>query len=86
MVILKTDLPADTLPLENEKVDETSAGRVMGEIEPFEPTTQKNLTLDLEPGSYVLLCNIVETENGESEGHYRMGMRTVFEVIEQAPR
>lgn len=37
---------------------------------------EKELTLDLEPGSYVLLCNIIETENGQTEGHYRMGMRT----------
>lgn len=82
-MILKTDLPVDTLPLRNDKVDETAAGRVIGEIEPFEPTTEKELILALEPGSYVLLCNIVETENGQREGHYRMGMRTALKVTEQ---
>lgn len=82
-MILKTDLPVDTLPLRNDKVDETAAGRVIGEIEPFEPTTEKELILNLEPGSYVLLCNIVETENSQREGHYRMGMRTALKVTEQ---
>lgn len=57
-------------------IDEREAGAIIAEIEPFEPMMEKELTLDLEPGSYVLLCNIIETENGQTEGHYRMGMRT----------
>ncbi|WDT69536.1 MAG: hypothetical protein MPW17_12160 [Candidatus Manganitrophus sp.] len=80
LVILRTDLPADALSLRDDRVDEATAGRILGEIEPFAPATEKELTLDLEPGSYVLLCNIVETENGQKEGHYTMGMRIAFKV------
>jgi hypothetical protein len=36
--------------------------------------------LDLEPGSYVLICNIAEGEEGELESHYEEGMRTAFIV------
>jgi hypothetical protein len=37
--------------------------------------------VDLESGSYVLICNIVEKEEGgEVESHYQNGMRTEFTV------
>jgi hypothetical protein len=40
----------------------------------------EDLTLDLEPGSYLLLCNIVEEEDGESESHFAEGMHATFTV------
>jgi len=35
-------------------------------------------TVDLEAGSYVLICNIFD--DAENEAHYQEGMRTAFTV------
>lgn len=74
MVIFKTDLGADDLPLTAEgKVDET-AGEVIGEIEPVElqPGDQASASFDLGSGTYILLCNL--------PGHYQSGMRSIFSI------
>ena len=42
----------------------------------------ESATYDLAPGKYVLLCNLVEMEDGETEVHYQMGMWIDFEVTE----
>jgi len=77
MVLLKTDVPYDQLPLKREGgIDEKGAGSVVDEIEDIEPKMIKSMTVKLEPGSYVLLCNIVEEDAGKMEEHYKMGMRT----------
>jgi len=36
--------------------------------------------VDLDAGNYVLICNIVEEEDGETVSHYQEGMRTPFTV------
>jgi hypothetical protein len=36
--------------------------------------------VNLTPGKYVLLCDIVTREGGEVESHYREGMHTSFLV------
>jgi uncharacterized cupredoxin-like copper-binding protein len=78
MVILKTDLPADALPVAEGKVNEEAAGKVIDEIEEFPPNTEKQITLDLSAGHYVLFCNVVE--RGQTDGHYQKGMRAAFTV------
>jgi uncharacterized cupredoxin-like copper-binding protein len=82
LVIVRTDLAASDLPTrEDGAFDEEAEGaEVVAEIEEFDPGTTESLTLDLEPGHYVLLCNLVEEEDGEMEAHYQMGMWTDFEV------
>jgi uncharacterized cupredoxin-like copper-binding protein len=72
MVVVKTDLPADQLPLDaNGNVDEDKINS-MGEVEGLTPGTSKDLTLTLEPGHYVLMCNM--------PGHYKQGMHVDFTV------
>jgi len=78
MVILKTDLPADALIVGEGKVKEEAVGKVIGEIEEFPPNAEKEITLDLSAGRYVLFCNVVES--GQTEGHYQKGMRAAFTV------
>lgn len=82
MVIVKTDLPASDLPTnEDGSFDEDAEGvEVIDEIEEFDPGNTESLTVDLEPGSYVLLCNLVEEEDGELEAHYQLGMWIDFDV------
>jgi uncharacterized cupredoxin-like copper-binding protein len=82
LVIVRTDIPASDLPTrEDGAFDEEADGvEVVDEIEEFDVGTTESLTLDLEPGHYVLLCNLVEEEDGELEAHYQMGMWIDFEV------
>jgi hypothetical protein len=82
LVIVKTDDP-DALPtgsdgaVEQERLPD---GAFIGEVEPFPAGGTCRGTFDLKPGRYALFCNIVETENGTVESHYREGMRAPFTV------
>jgi uncharacterized cupredoxin-like copper-binding protein len=44
----------------------------LGETEEMQPGASKTLTLDLKPGTYLLICNVA--------GHYAAGMWTVLTV------
>jgi uncharacterized cupredoxin-like copper-binding protein len=61
-------LPYDTA---EDSVDEDAAN-ALGEIEELEPGKSGTLTLHLDPGAYILFCNI--------PGHYMSGMWTVLTV------
>jgi uncharacterized cupredoxin-like copper-binding protein len=80
LVVVKTDLEPTALPQkEDGSVDEEGEGiEVVDEIEEFDPNTTESLTLDLETGSYVLMCNIYDPD--EDEAHYAEGMRLGFTV------
>lgn len=82
LVVIRTDLAPEGLPTTEEGgVDEEGEGiEVIGEIEEFPVGETESATFDLEAGSYVLICNIVEEEDGELESHYVEGMRTPFTV------
>jgi uncharacterized cupredoxin-like copper-binding protein len=83
MAIFKTDLAPGKLPLTDEnKVDEEKAG-LLAEAVYATPVRGDedhrirdgrgvNFTIDLEPGNYVLLCNL--------EGHYAKGQYIAFTV------
>jgi len=79
-VIIETDLAPDALPtVADGSVDEEGEGlAVIDEIEDMEVGDTQSLTVDLEAGSYVLICNIYDAE--EQEAHYQEGMRTGFTV------
>ncbi len=83
LVVVKTDTAPDALPVVDGKVDEATAGEVIGEIEEFASGGEEAATFTLTPGNYVLFCNITETEaSGEIESHYEEGMHTAFVVTE----
>ena len=79
-VVIKTDLAPDALPTGKDgSVDEEGEGVApQGEVEDVAVGDAPTLTLDLAAGSYVFICNIVDTETGES--HYQQGMRVGFTV------
>jgi uncharacterized cupredoxin-like copper-binding protein len=81
-VIIKTDLDPADLPVDDEgAVTEDGEGMtVEDEIEDIPVGETQSLTVSLDAGKYVLICNIVETVEGETEVHYALGMRTVFTV------
>jgi uncharacterized cupredoxin-like copper-binding protein len=79
-VVFKTDLgPADLPTDENGAVVEDGEGiELIGEIEDVEVGDTKSVTLDLEAGNYVFICNV--WDEAEQEAHYQEGMRTSFTV------
>jgi uncharacterized cupredoxin-like copper-binding protein len=78
-VVIKTDLAADALPTADDgSVDEEGAGmEVKDEIEDIPVGASQDVTVPLDAGAYVLICNIVDDEG---DVHYTMGMRTAFKV------
>jgi uncharacterized cupredoxin-like copper-binding protein len=82
LVVVRTDLPADGLPTnEDGSFDEDAEGvEVIGELEEIEPGTSGTLTVDLEPGHYVFLCNVVQEADDAPFSHYQAGMRVDVEV------
>ena len=53
---------------------------MIGRTEILDPGAE-TLTLDLEAGSYALVCNIVFVpEGGDAIAHYAQGMTTAFTV------
>jgi len=80
VVVIRTDLAPDALPTNADgSVDEGGEGvEAIDEIEEFPVGETQSMTLDLEAGSYVLICNIYDAD--EQEAHYQEGMRLAFTV------
>ncbi len=80
-VVVKTDLAPGDLPTNADgSVDEEQVDGV-DEAEDVEPGASTTLTVDLEPGKYVLMCNRIDDEGASDEMvHYMLGMRTEFTV------
>ena len=70
-VVVKTDTAADALAVVDNKIDESVLTPV-DEIEDIAAGATPSLTVDLDAGHYVLLCNI--------ETHYAQGMYADFDV------
>jgi len=79
-VVFKTDLAPDALPTaEDGSVDEAGEGvELTDEIEDIAVGDTPTLTVSLDAGNYVFICNIVEKEGGETIAHYQQGMRVSF--------
>ena len=82
LVVLKTDLDPGDLPTKSDgSVNEEGKGlEAVGEIEEFKVGKTQSKAFDLAAGSYVLICNVVEKDEGKTEAHYQLGMRTAFTV------
>jgi uncharacterized cupredoxin-like copper-binding protein len=70
-IVLRTNLPANKLPLHATTVNLTKAGKVLGKIS-VAPGKNGHLSLTLKTGHYVLLCNL--------PAHYQAGQHTAFQV------
>ena len=73
MLVVPVSSMSKPLPYNDKdnRVDEESAGD-LGEVAELEPGKSGELTIDLKPGLYLLLCNI--------PGHYAAGMWKVIAV------
>lgn len=74
VAVYRTDLAGDDLPLDGEgNVDETSTDlTVVDRLEGIQFQSTQSWTVELEPGDYVLVCNL--------PAHYRRGMWVEFDV------
>jgi len=79
-VVIKTDLAPDALPTDGDGVVDESGGgmEVIDEIEDIPVGETQSVTVELDAGAYVLICNIWDED--EQEAHYSEGMRTGFTV------
>jgi uncharacterized cupredoxin-like copper-binding protein len=72
-VVVRTDLPADALPIAPDGLSVNEEWLApMGELDEVPASTSGQLPLNLPPGRYVFFCNL--------EGHYLGGMHAVLEV------
>ena len=74
MVVAKLKNDTTELPYKEDsaEVDEDAPNMNLGEISELEPGEKGSLTVTLNPGKYVLFCNIA--------GHYASGMWTILTV------
>jgi len=72
LIVIKTDLTADKLTVENDDKVNEDALKSNGEVSELDPGKSGSVTLNLDAGHYVLICNV--------PGHYRLGMHTDFTV------
>ncbi|MCH8025343.1 MAG: hypothetical protein IH866_00990 [Chloroflexi bacterium] len=84
LVVIRSDLAADALPvIKGGGVDEASSAiEVVGKIEELEPGLDESMVLDLEPGVYALICNIVDEDDAGRRSHYQLGMRIELQVTQ----
>jgi uncharacterized cupredoxin-like copper-binding protein len=81
-VIFKTDLAPDALPTANGEVEEDKLDHI-DELDVFPAGKTESLSVDLPPGHYVFICNILETPPGQPAiSHYQNGMRVGFTVTQ----
>jgi uncharacterized cupredoxin-like copper-binding protein len=73
-VILRTDITPEALPVTQTATvtEEGAAIAHVDEIDGVSPGEQKSLTVDLKPGTYLLICNY--------PGHVHSGMAAFFLV------
>lgn len=69
LTIVQTTLAPDAIPQDGSKAVEDG---VVGKSSLLNPGQSQELTLELAPGAYVLICN--------QPGHYALGMRTAVSV------
>jgi uncharacterized cupredoxin-like copper-binding protein len=80
-VVVRAD-DAESLPtktdgsVDEDKIEETAA---IGEIEDIEPKDSGDVTFDLDPGTYVAFCNIVQ-DGDPPVSHFEKGMHVQFTV------
>ena len=81
LVVVRAGSPAELTAVDG-RVDEDAlpAGAFIGEVESFAAGETCEGTFELAAGSYVLLCNLVEEEDGEMESHFEAGMASTFQV------
>ncbi len=73
LIVVRTESRQSTLPYDDKKQEVVEKRiRHLGEIADLKPGRSGAMTLNLKPGSYLLICN--------QPSHYKAGMSTPFTV------
>ena len=82
LLIVDSDIPGAELPTKDDGSfdDDASGVDVKHDIDDLEAGDETSRSYSLDPGSYVLLCNIVEDIEGTETSHYAEGMWIEFTV------
>lgn len=73
LLVVRVEGEDTRLPTAGRVVDIAAVGdRLVGEVTELSPGDDVRVTLGLEPGRYILFCNIT--------GHYELGMNELLEV------
>jgi uncharacterized cupredoxin-like copper-binding protein len=72
MLIAKTELTADKLPLTSENKPDEEKLTIVGKLEDIPAGKGGTVQLNMDPGHYVIFCNI--------QNHFMMGMHKEFTV------
>ncbi len=73
-VVIKSDLPPEQLPVDADGRVIESKVNTLGRIDAFAAGSMQTLSLDLTPGKYLLICNVVDTSGSKPVSHYENGM------------
>ena len=80
LLVIRSELGLGEFPVVDGAIPEGTLD-IVDEIEEFASESWASIALDLKPGRYILLCNIVEIEeDGTLESHFELGMRVPFIV------
>ena len=81
-VILKTDIAPAALPKKTDgSIDEEGEGMTSpGEVEDLPVGGRNSATIDLAPGRYLFVCNLVDHQGSTALLHFASGMSTPFTV------
>lgn len=81
LVIIRSDLSPNALPTADDGSVPEDEVDFVDEVEGLAVGESNEITVDLGPGKYVLICNIVQEEpDGTIEAHYERGMRAGLTV------
>jgi uncharacterized cupredoxin-like copper-binding protein len=70
--VVPEGVDADNLPMDGDVATADETLEVVDEIEDIAPGTSATLNLNLDAGTYAVICNL--------PGHYANGMHTTFAV------
>lgn len=86
LVILRTNIPPDQLPTKSDGSVNTDAADITLEhtVDAIDSGDTTGRTYDMAPGTYVLISNLVDDNNGTKTAQYGQGMHTTFTVTESS--
>ncbi len=82
LLIVRSDIPGAELPTKDDgSLDEGAGGvDVEREVDDLDAGAETSRSYELDPGNYVLLCNIVDDSDGSETSHYALGMWTELTI------
>lgn len=85
--ILQTNIPPDKLPTKSDGSVDTGAAdiKVAHTVDAIDGGDKTSRTFAMDAGTYVLISNLVDDDNGQKTAQYARGMYTSFTITEGSP-